>query len=157
MSTTTTTTSDDDDALGEVVFERVFDAPYALVFEAMTTPEHLCEFFGPPGMSTPLENITIELRVGGVFETVMVNDATGEEYPNLGVYTELDPPNFLAFRESGEVDGMTTSIEFIDIGGGRTKTVTRQSKVPAAYRSPEAMAGMEASFVCFDEYLATIT
>ena len=67
-----------DQDLGEVVITRIYEAPRELVFACMITPEHLTHFWGPPGISTPLDGIVIEPRPGGRFETVMVNDATGE-------------------------------------------------------------------------------
>ena len=53
----------------------------------MITPEHLTHFWGPVGVSTPLENIKIDPRPGGVFDTVMVNDSDGAEYPMHAVST----------------------------------------------------------------------
>jgi len=141
----------------EVTYERVYQAPRELVFECMTTPEHLTHFWGPPGVSTPIENITIDLRVGGAFDTTMVDDATGAEYPNFGEYVEIDPPARLAFREKGNDEGMTTTIDFIDQGDGTTLTITRQVNVPAMFATPEAQAGMTSSFDRFDVYLTTIT
>jgi hypothetical protein len=44
-----------------------------------------------------------------------------------------------------------------DLGDVRTHTVTHQTNVPAMYRSPEALAGFEASLDRFAGYLATIT
>jgi uncharacterized protein YndB with AHSA1/START domain len=142
--------------LGEVTFVRTFDAPRELVFECMTTPEHLTHFWGPVGVSTPIENITVDLRPGGVFETIMVNDATGDEYPNRGVYVEVSPPERLVFTEPDVEGGMTTTITFTQLDDGRTETVTHQTNVPAMFRTPEAREGMESSFTRFDEYLAKI-
>ena len=141
--------------LGEVTYTRVYDAPRELVFECMTKPEHLTHFWGPTGVSTPIENITIDLRVGGVFETVMVNDATGDEYPSKGVYTEIDAPNVLAWVEPGS--GMTARSTFVDLGDGRTEVRIHQANVPAMYRSPEAQAGFKTSLDRFAAYLATQT
>lgn len=148
--------NDAHDELVELTFDRTYDAPRELVFECMTTPEHLTHFWGPPGISTPLENITIDLRVGGLFATTMVNDATGEEYPNIGEYVEIVRPSRLVFREHGNAEGMTTAIDFEDLGDGRTRTITHQTNVPAMYAGPEAQEGMKASFVRFDEYLLTL-
>ena len=145
-----------DTGLGEVTIEWIFDAPRELVFECMTTPEHLTHFWGPPGMSTPIENITLGLRVGGAFNTTMVNDETGDEYPSGGTYVEVDSPHRIAFRENGDAEGMITSIEFIDLGDSRTKTITHQTNVPTMYRSPEARAGFESSLERFAGYLATL-
>ena len=154
--TTTTTTVDPTTNLGEATFTRIYDAPAALMFECMTTPEHLQHFWGPVGVSTPLSNITVDLRVGGVFETTMVNDETGEEYPSKGVFVEIDAPTRLVFSEPDVEGGMTTAITFNDLGDGRTEVVTHQTNVPAMYISPEAQEGMASSFDRFDQYLATL-
>jgi len=145
-----------DTDLGEVVITRTYDAPRELVFACLTTPEHLTHFWGPPGVSTPLERIVLDLRPGGRFETVMVNDATGEEYASGGVYIEIDPPAKLVWGETGAADGMTTTTTFTDLGDGRTEVVIHQQHVPAMYRSPEALAGFNASLDRFVEYLTTI-
>ena len=42
----------------DLTYTRTYDAPRELVFECMTTPEHLQHFWGPVGISTPLANIT---------------------------------------------------------------------------------------------------
>jgi uncharacterized protein YndB with AHSA1/START domain len=142
--------------LGEITYTRAWEAPRELVFECMTTPEHLTHFWGPVGVSTPIDNITIDLRPGGVFETIMVNDADGAEYPSRGVYVEIDPPSTLVWTEPDVEGGMTTSITFNDLGDGRCETVTVQTNVPEHFRSAEAQAGMESSFTRMDAYLATL-
>jgi uncharacterized protein YndB with AHSA1/START domain len=139
----------------ELVITRVFNAPRALVFECMTDPEHLTHFWGPTGVHTPIESITVDLRVGGVFETVMVNDETGEQYPSRGVYTEIDPPETLAFTEPDS--GMTTTSTFIDLGDGRTEVRIHQTQVPEMYATPDAQAGFNSSLDRFEAYLATLT
>jgi uncharacterized protein YndB with AHSA1/START domain len=142
--------------LGEVTFVRVFDAPRELVFECMTTPEHLTHFWGPVGVSTPLEKIEVDARPGGVFNTTMVNDATGEEYPNHAVYVEVSPPERLVFTEPDVEGGMTTTSTFNDLGDGRTEVVIHQTNIPEMYRTADAREGMESSFTRFDDYLATL-
>jgi uncharacterized protein YndB with AHSA1/START domain len=46
--------------LGELTIVRVHAAPIELLFELMTTPEHLTHFWGGKGTHTPLENITVD-------------------------------------------------------------------------------------------------
>jgi uncharacterized protein YndB with AHSA1/START domain len=138
----------------ELVITRVFNAPRELVFRCITEPEHLTHFWGPVGMQTPIEKITVDLRIGGVFETVMVNEATGDEYPSRGVYTEIDPPAKLAWTEPD--GGMTSTTTFTDLGDGRTEVRIHQTNVPEMYRSPEAQAGFQSSLDRFAAYLATI-
>jgi len=141
---------------GELTIIRVFDAPPDVVFECMTTPSHLTHFWGPIGMSTPLEGIVLEPRPGGRYEFVMVHDETGDEYPTRGVFVEFDPPRSFSFTEADIAGGMTTAIVFNDLGDGRTETVTHQTNVPPMFLSPEAQAGMETAFVKLDAYLATL-
>jgi uncharacterized protein YndB with AHSA1/START domain len=142
--------------LGELTITRIFNARPEVVFECMTTPSHLTHFWGPIGVSTPLEGITLEPRPGGRFETLMVNDQTGEEYPMRGVFIDFDPPRAFSFTEADFGGGMTTSIVFNDLGNGRTETVTHQTNVPPMFMSPEARAGLETSFVKMDAYLASL-
>ncbi len=142
--------------LGELTYTRVYDAPRDIVFRCMITPEHLTHFWGPIGMTTPLETITVDPRPGGVFETIMVNDATGEEYPTRAVYVEIDEPERLVWTEPDVEGGMTTSITFADLGDGRTEVVTHQTNVPEMYRSPEAQQGLQTSFDRFAAYVATL-
>jgi uncharacterized protein YndB with AHSA1/START domain len=145
-----------DQDLGEVTITRIYEAPRELVWECMTTPEHLTYFWGPPGISTPLGSIVMELHPGGRFETVMVNDANGERYPTTGIYVEIDPPSKLVWRETGNAEGMITTSAFIDLGNGHTEVVVHQQNVPPMYRSPEALAGFNASLDRFVAYLATL-
>jgi uncharacterized protein YndB with AHSA1/START domain len=142
--------------LGEVTITRIFDAPAKLVFECMTTPEHLAHFWGPVGMHTPVDNIVIEPRTGGRFETIMVNDESGEEYGMRAVFVEFEPTHRLAYLEPDVEGNMTSTLTFNDLGDGRTEMVIHQTNVPEMYRTPKAQAGMATSFDKFDAYLATL-
>jgi uncharacterized protein YndB with AHSA1/START domain len=148
--------SNDDTDRGEITYVRQWDAPRELVFACMTTPEHLTHFWGPIGVSTPIENITVDLRPGGVFETIMVNDADGTEYPSRGVFVEIVEPETLVWSEADVEGGMTTSITFKDLGGGRCETIAHQTNVPEMFRTPEAQAGMQTSFDKMAAYLAEL-
>lgn len=148
--------SDTSTNLGEVTYTRVYDAPRELVFQCMTQPEHLTHFWGPIGVTTPIDNITIDPRPGGVFETVMVNDENGEEYPMRGVFVEVVAPEKLVWSEAGVEGGMTTSMTLTDLGNGKTEAFVHQTNVPEMFRTQEARAGMESSFDRFAAYVATL-
>jgi uncharacterized protein YndB with AHSA1/START domain len=137
----------------EVVITRVFNAPRDLIFKCVTDPEHLTKFWGPVGTRAPLENITVDLRVGGVFETVIVDEA-GAQYASRGVYTEIDPPSKLAWTEPDV--GVTTTTTFTDLGDGRTEVRIHQINVPEQYASEEAQAGFNSSMDRFEAHLAEI-
>ena len=138
----------------ELEITRVFDAPRELVFRCMIEPEHLTHFWGPVGVSTPLANITIEAHAGGRFETIMVNDETGEEYPSRGVFVEVVEPEKLVWTEPDL--GMTNISTFIDLGDGRTEVRIHQTNLPEQFSTPEAREGFNSSLDRFAAYLATL-
>jgi len=141
---------------GEMRFSRVHQASPERLFDCMTTPEHLAQFWGPTGTTTPADNITVDLRPGGAFETTMVNDADGSTYTMKAVYAEVSRPDQLVWIEAGVEGGMRTEITFIDLGDGRTEAVTHQTNVPQAYLSAEAQAGFRTSLDRLDTYLASL-
>ena len=146
--------SDNTQTVGELTITRVFDAPRDLVFRCMIEPEHLTHFWGPVGVSTPIDNITIDPRPGGAFETTMVNDADGSEYPSRGVFVDVVEPERLVWTEAAS--GMTTTSTFVQLDDGRTEVRIHQTNVPEMYRSPEAQSGFNSSLDRFAAYLATI-
>jgi len=145
----------DQTAPDELVYTRVFDAPRELVFRCLIEPEHLTHFWGPAGVSTPLETITVDARPGGVFETIMVNDADGSTYPTRGVFVEVTEPERLVWTEPDS--GVTTTSTLRDLGGSRTEVVIHQAHVPELYRSADAQAGFATSLDRFAAYLATLS
>ena len=143
-------TSTDD----ELVYSRVFDAPRDLVFRCLIEPEHLTHFWGPAGVRTPLDGITVDPRVGGAFATVMVNENDGTAYEMRCVFVEVVEPERLVWVDPAT--GVTTTSTFVDLGDARTELTIRQSDVPEAFRSPEARAGFSTSLDRFAVYLATL-
>jgi uncharacterized protein YndB with AHSA1/START domain len=137
--------------MAELTFTRVFDAPRDLVFRCMLEPEHLTHFWGPAGTSTPLDEITVDPRPGGVFETVMVSD-DGGSYTMHAVYAEIVPPERIVWTEPGT--GVTTTSTFTDLGGARTELRIHQANVPDSIR-PEDQARFATSLDRFAAYLKT--
>jgi uncharacterized protein YndB with AHSA1/START domain len=122
----------------------------------MTQPEHLTHFWGPVGTTAPVDRIKVDLRPGGMFETVMVSDADGSEYPTSAVYVEVSRPDRLAWTEPDVEGGMLTVITFVDLGDGRTEVVTHQTNVPEMYRSPDVQAGFLTSLDRCDAYVVSL-
>jgi uncharacterized protein YndB with AHSA1/START domain len=83
----------------EVVLTRVFDAPRALVFDALTTPDLLKRWYGPTGWS--LVVCDIDLRVGGRWRYV-VRRPDGKEIGQKGVYREIARSERIVNTESWE-------------------------------------------------------
>jgi uncharacterized protein YndB with AHSA1/START domain len=146
----TIVTTGGDDELGEVTITRDFDFPREMLFAAFFDPEQLTHFWGPPGVSTPLETITIDARPGGVFATTMVDDASGAEYPNQGVFIEIVEPERFSWRED---NGLVTSSTLTDLGDGRCRLVIHQTNAPPMFRSADALEGFNASLTRMSDYL----
>ena len=73
----------------DIVFERFVDAPPRLVWEALTRPEHLKEWYMPKAWGR-VARCEMDVRPGGVFSIdIAVGD--GQEVPNLGCVLEAVP------------------------------------------------------------------
>jgi uncharacterized protein YndB with AHSA1/START domain len=134
--------TDEDDRRGELTVYRVVDAPRDLVWRAFTEPEHLAAFWGGPGISVPVESVTMDVRAGGIFELTMVA-SDGTEYPNRGEYVEVEKPSRIVFSEPDT--GITATITFAEVGN-KTKVRIHQDGVPERFLGPEAEAGFSAMF-----------
>ena len=139
---------------GTVSHTRVFSAPRELVFRCMLTPEHLTQFWGPAGMSAPLDGITVDPRPGGVFETVMVADDGTGRYTMRAVFDEIVEPERISWTEVES--GLRSRSTFTDLGDGRTQVTIEQSNMPAAYLTEEAQAGFRTSLDKLEGYLVTL-
>lgn len=80
----------------EILIERQFDAPAELVFEVWTTPEHVPNWWG--WETDPMTVCEIDLRVGGKWRFVAVNEDYGE-VDFYGEYLEIDRPQRLVSTE----------------------------------------------------------
>ena len=73
----------------DIVFERFIDAPVRLVWEALTKPEHLKEWYMPREWGR-VARAELDLRPGGIFSIdIAVGD--GREVPNVGCVLEAIP------------------------------------------------------------------
>lgn len=143
-----------DATVSELRFSRVFDAPRTLVFACMIDPDHLTHFWGPTGVSAPRERITVDPRPGGVFETVMVNDADGSEFPTRAIYDEVRAPERLVWTDPDS--GMRVTTKFVELADGRTEVHIHQTNVPEPITSAGAQAGFLSSLDRFAAHLATL-
>ncbi len=141
-------------AANELRFTRVFEAPRELVFECMTDPDHLTHFWGPTGVSAPRERIRVDARPGGVFETVMVNDADGSEYQTHAIYDTVRPPELLVWTDPDS--GMRVTSEYVALGRDRTEVRIHQERVPSPIMTDEAQAGFLSSLDRFAAYLGEL-
>ncbi|MGC3982951.1 MAG: SRPBCC family protein [Steroidobacteraceae bacterium] len=86
----------------EIVITRVFNAPRELVWQAMTDPEQVAQWWGPNGFTTVIEKM--ELKVGGVWKHVMIGP-DGARYPNKSIFTVIREPELIAYSHGGAKEG----------------------------------------------------
>lgn len=80
----------------EIKIVRRFDAPRDLVFDVWTTPEHVRNWWG--WEKDPMTVCEIDLRVGGEWRFISVNEDYGEVH-FYGEYREIDRPRRLVSTE----------------------------------------------------------
>jgi len=81
----------------EITMTRLFDAPRALVFEAMSKPEHIARWWGRLGEGYSVPVCEVDLRVGGKWR--YVNAFPKGQCAFYGVYKEIAPPDRIVFTE----------------------------------------------------------
>ena len=80
-----------------IQMSRVYDAPRARVWEAMTQPRHIKQWWGGPGFENPV--CEIDLRPGGRWHHVM-RFPNGDELTMDFVFVEVDPPGRLVWQNA---------------------------------------------------------
>lgn len=79
----------------DLVLERYIEAPRQLVWEALTRPEHLKEWYMPRAWGR-VARVEMDVRPGGVF-SIDIQAADGQVAPNLGCFLEAIPTERLVW------------------------------------------------------------
>ena len=152
----------------DLVLERFIDVPKELVWRAWTTPEYVTQWFTPAPWQTV--HCRIDLRPGGIFETVM-RSPEGEEYPNTGCYLEIVEgerlvwtdalePGFRPTRRTtdnaagGGITAFTAVITLETVGTGTKYTALAMHRSPAERASHEQMGFHEGWGAALDQLVA---
>jgi uncharacterized protein YndB with AHSA1/START domain len=110
---------------GTLQIERSYQAPAAAVFEAWTSEEVLRRWFhAEADWETP--EAQVDLRVGGDVRVVMRDPVGGKEVGGGGRYTEIEPPNRLAFTWTWDGEDRQTLIE-LDFEEAEGQTTVRMT------------------------------
>jgi uncharacterized protein YndB with AHSA1/START domain len=127
----------------EILIEREFDAPPALVYEAWTTPEYVRRWWS--GQRGRMTECAIDLRVGGTWRWVMEAEG-GFEVAFHGEYRELVPGERIVTTEvfEGMPDGAAlNTMTFATLDGGRTKLSILVEHEHPEHREAHLASGME--------------
>src|SRR5580765_2417914 len=97
----------------EIQLTRLFDAPRQLVFDAMTKPEHVKQWWGRLGEGYSVPVCEIDFRVGGKWR--FVNRHPKGEAAFHGEYREIAPPGRVVFTEIFEAYPDVVSVVTTDL------------------------------------------
>lgn len=111
-----------------ITLTRVFAAPRELVWRAWTEPAQFACWAGCDGRSVPLSTVEMDVRPGGQFRWIMVNDSTGEKTPSAGTYLEVVAPERLVYRWNDPrlAEESVVTITLAELAADTTELTLRQ-------------------------------
>jgi uncharacterized protein YndB with AHSA1/START domain len=127
----------------EFVMTRVLPAPPALVFAACTEPRHMTQWWGPRGYTMPV--CEMDVRPGGTYRFVQ-SAPDGNTFAFHGTFREVTPPHHLVMTQIFDpypMSELLVSIDFVDLGDGRTRMVDTMRFDSIDSRDGNLAAGME--------------
>ena len=140
----------------EILTTRKFDAPLELVFDVLTKPEHVRNWFAP--FSDQVTECSIDLRVGGSYHIVFVTP-DGKECSFRGTYLEMEAPTRTVatwlFEGWPGADAVETN-ELHETEGVTTLTVRLAFRDQADRAHMTTSDGQEDSFNKLEDYLTSL-
>ena len=140
----------------EIVTTRKFDAPLALVFDALTKPEHVRNWFAP--FDDAVTECSIDLRVGGEYRIVFTTP-DGVECAFRGTYLEIERPTRIVdtWLFEGWPDAWADeTVELSETDGVTTLTMTMRFRDEAGRAHMSKSDGQESSFDKLEDYLRSL-
>lgn len=140
----------------EILTTREFDAPLELVFDVLTKPEHVRNWFAP--FEDRVTECSIDLRVGGSYHIVFVTP-DGTECSFRGTYSEVEPPTrtVATWLFEGWPDAEAVETTELHETYGVTKLTMRLAFRDQAGRAHMATSdGQEDSFNKLEDYLRSL-
>ncbi|MGI8861491.1 MAG: SRPBCC family protein [Gaiellaceae bacterium] len=126
----------------EIVMTRTFDAPRGLVWEALSKPEHMREWWGPRGFTMPV--CEMDFRPGGAYRFVQ-KGPDGAEYGFRGEYREIVPPERIGWTFEFERMPGSISVDTMTLTEEDGKTTITSTSVFDSVEQRDGMlqSGME--------------
>ena len=141
----------------EIVTTREFDAPLELVFDVITKPEHVRNWFAP--FTCEVTECSIDLRVGGDYHIVFVTEDGITECSFRGTYSEVEPPTRTVatwlFEGWPDADAVET-VELQETDGVTTLTMSLAFRDQAGRAHMGKSDGQQSSFDKLEDYLRTL-
>jgi uncharacterized protein YndB with AHSA1/START domain len=141
-----------------IITSRIIAAPRELVWQALTTPEHLKHFWGPDGFTNTFKSY--DLRDGGEARFTM-HGPDGTNWPNRFIFRTIDAPRLLAYDHDNGGEGPVDhkffgEVELTDVGG-QTRVELRMTESTMEARdfvAQYAVAGSQQTLDRFAAYVA---
>ncbi|MHB1987404.1 MAG: SRPBCC domain-containing protein [Acidimicrobiales bacterium] len=140
----------------EIVTTREFDAPIELVFDVLTKPEHVRQWFAP--FEDKMTVCSIDLRVGGDYRMVF-ETPDRKECSFRGTYLEIERPSRIVqtWLFEGWPDANAVETDTLQETDGVTKlTVTMAFRDRAGRDNMTKHDGQESSFDKLEDYLLSL-
>jgi uncharacterized protein YndB with AHSA1/START domain len=146
----------------DLVLERFIDAPRGLVWEALTKPEHLKEWYMPREWGS-VAKCELDVRPGGMFSIDIA--AQGQEFPNLGCFLEVVPMErlswtsmlFPGYRPATFDDVPITAIVTMESEGTGTRYVfTALHRDEADLEKNKASGWQQGTEIALDQFVAHV-
>jgi uncharacterized protein YndB with AHSA1/START domain len=140
----------------EILLTQEFNAPIELVFDVLTKPEHVVNWFAP--FEDTMKVCTIDLRVGGDYHMVTVTN-DGRECSFRGTYAEVVRPirtvETWAFEGWPGVEAVE-KVELHESDGVTTMTLTLTFANQADRDHMSKTDGFEATAIQMAKYLQSL-
>jgi uncharacterized protein YndB with AHSA1/START domain len=140
----------------EILTTREFDAPIELVFDVLTKPEHVRNWFAP--FKDRVTECSIDLRVGGDYHIVFVSE-NGTECSFRGTYLEVERPTRIVttwlFEGWPDADAIESDdLQEVDVVTTLTTKLTFSDQTGRDHMT--RFDGSEDSFNKLEDYLRSL-
>ena len=148
----------------DFAIERTIDAPVRLVWEALTKPEHLKEWYMPRAWGR-VARAELDVRPGGIFR-VDIAVSGGPDVPNLGCFLEVVPMQrlvwtsmlFPGYRPAVFDDIPITAIATMEsVGSGTRYVFTALHRNEADLENNRTSGFYEGTEIALDQFVAHVT
>ncbi|HEU5185601.1 MAG TPA: SRPBCC family protein [Gemmatimonadaceae bacterium] len=147
----------------DFVLERFIDAPRRLVWEALTKPEHLKEWYMPKPWGR-VSQTEMDVRPGGIF-SIDIATGEGQEFPNLGCFLEVVPMErlswtsmlFPGYRPAVFDDIPITAIVTMEtVGTGTRYVFTALHRDESDFEKNKASGWQQGTEIAVDQFVAHV-
>jgi len=147
----------------DFAIERFIDAPTRLVWEALTKPEHLKEWYMPKAFGR-VSRAELDLRPGGII-SIAIALPDGKEFPNVGCILEVIPMErliwtsmlFPDYRPAVFDDIPITAIMTMETAGTGTRYVfTALHRDNGDFEKNKASGFYQGTEIAVDQFVAHV-